>query len=277
MKTKSKSSLGFKFAFFLDFSYNLVMEIVKFKKLKTNLYEIHLNNETVISLYDDVIVKYNLLVNKKLDDKKLEEIVNYNNSLDAYYQSIKYINKKLRCEKEIEDYLKKKGYSKKIIDDTIKKLTKDGYLDHKLYIKSYINDSFNFKSDGPLKIKNNLMILGFLDDEIMPYLDKDFKEKVQKIIEKKDKMNHHLNDYMFKQKMNNYLINLGYPKDLFIDYLESLQNNDKNIIKKDTILLINKYSKKYEKDKLKYFIKDKLYKKGYNISEINEVLNEELL
>ena len=67
------------------------MEIVKFKKLKTNLYEIHLNNETIISLYDDVIVKYNLLVNKKLDDKKLEEIVNYNNSLDAYYQSIKYL------------------------------------------------------------------------------------------------------------------------------------------------------------------------------------------
>lgn len=253
------------------------MEIVKFKKIKTNIYEVSLNNDTKVNLYDDVIVKYNLLVNKKLDDKILSEICEYNNSLDAYYQSIKYISKKLRAEKEIKEYLKKPGFKDDIISSTISKLTKDGYLNHKLFITSYINDAYNLKSDGPIKIENNLITLGFLKEEITPYLDKDFKEKVRKIIDKKLKSNHNLSSYMFKEKMVNYLINLGYSKDLFIDYLENLNIDNSKTLKKDCTLLINKYQKKYKDKELYYFVKDKLYKKGYNREEINEVLNEELL
>ena len=76
------------------------MEIVKFKKSKSNLYEIMLDNGLSFKLYDDVIVKYNLLVNKKFDDKFFEDVRNYNDSLDAYYLSIKYLNTKMRSEKE---------------------------------------------------------------------------------------------------------------------------------------------------------------------------------
>lgn len=251
------------------------MEIKKFKKLKNNIYELELDNGSLVKLYDDVIVKYSLLINKKIDSKLLDEITKYNTSLDAYYLSLKYISKKLRCEKEIEKYLTKLEFNKDVIDKTISKLNKDGYLKHDIYIKSYINDIYNFNNYGPDKIKFNLRELGFNLNEIEPYLeDKDFRSKAIKIIDKKVKANHKLSNYMLKQNISNYLINLGYPKDIFYDYLDNIKINNKDILVNEASNYIKKYSKKYENKELLYFVKDKLYKKGYNSDEIDEVLNE---
>lgn len=251
------------------------MEIKKFKKLKNNIYELELDNGSLVKLYDDVIVKYSLLINKRIDNKLLDEITKYNTSLDAYYLSLKYISKKLRCEKEIEKYLTKLEFNKEIIDKTISKLNKDGYLKHDIYIKSYINDVYNFNNYGPDKIKFNLRELGFNLNEIEPYLeDKDFRSKAIKIIDKKVKANHKLSNYMLKQNISNYLINLGYSRDIFYDYLDAVKVNNKDVLVKDANIFIKKYSKKYENRELLYFVKDKLYKKGYNSSEIDEVLNE---
>lgn len=251
------------------------MEIKKFKKLKNNIYELELDNGSLVKLYDDVIVKYSLLINKKIDNKLLDEITKYNTSLDAYYLSLKYISKKLRCEKEIEKYLTKLEFNKDVIDKTISKLNKDGYLKHDIYIKSYINDIYNFNNYGPDKIIFNLRELGFNLNEIESYLeDKDFRSKAIKIIDKKVKANHKLSNYMLKQNISNYLINLGYPKDIFYDYLDNIKINNKDILVKEASNYIKKYSKKYENRELLYFVKDKLYKKGYNSNEIDEVLNE---
>lgn len=251
------------------------MEIKKFKKLKNNIYELELDNGSLVKLYDDVIVKYSLLINKIIDNKLLDEITNYNTSLDAYYLSLKYISKKLRCEKEIEKYLTKLEFNKDVIDKTISKLNKDGYLKHDIYIKSYINDIYNFNNYGPDKIIFNLRELGFNLNEIEPYLeDKDFRSKAIKIIDKKVKANHKLSNYMLKQHISNYLINLGYSKDVFYDYLDNIKINNKDILVKEANNYIKKYSKKYENKELLYFVKDKLYKKGYNSNEIDEVLNE---
>lgn len=251
------------------------MEIKKFKKLKNNIYELELDNGSLVKLYDDVIVKYSLLINKKIDSKLLDEITKYNTSLDAYYLSLKYISKKLRCEKEIEKYLTKLEFNKDVIDKTISKLNKDGYLKHDIYIKSYINDIYNFNNYGPDKIIFNLRELGFNLNEIEPYLeDKDFRSKAIKIIDKKVKANHKLSNYMLKQNISNYLINLGYSKDIFYDYLDNIKINNKDILVKEASNYIKKYSKKYENKELLYFVKDKLYKKGYNSDEIDEVLNE---
>lgn len=250
------------------------MEIVKFKKSKSNLYEIMLDNGLSFKLYDDVIVKYNLLVNKEFDDKFFEDVRNYNDSLDAYYLSIKYLNTKMRSEKELKKYLAKKNISQEHIESTIKRLNSEGYLNHETYIKSYINDAYNFTNNGPLKIKSSLKDLGFKEEEITPYLNLDYSGKIKKIIDKKIKVNTKLSNNNLKLHLTNYLINLGYPKESFISYLETIHFDDSKQLQKDYETLIKKYSKKYTGEKLKYFIKNKLYQKGYSIEKIEEVTHE---
>lgn len=253
------------------------MEIKEFKKLKGNVYELKFKNGEEVKLYDDVILKYNLLVNKCFNDKLYEEIIKYNKSLKGYYLSLKYLNSKLRCEKEIRDYLKKKEFSLEIIDKTIDRLNKYNYLNRDLYVKSYVNDKYNFTLNGPVKIKRELLLLGFDNEEIDKYLNFDFNDKIKKIIDKKVKSNKKYNEYSLKINISNYLINLGYEKEMFKDYLSNIKIDNSLVIKKDIDKIRNKYQKKYSEKELYYFIKNKLYQKGYREDEIGEVLNENIL
>ena len=83
------------------------MKIQKYIKDRQNKYKVVIDDEEYI-LYDDVIVKYNLLLKSEIDNSSFEEIKTYNDELKSYYDSIKYISRRLRSEKEIYEYLEKK-------------------------------------------------------------------------------------------------------------------------------------------------------------------------
>lgn len=254
------------------------MEIRKISKKKNNLYQILLSDNTSLSFYDDTIIKYNLLGNKNIDDKLLKEILAYNNEISAYYKAIDYIKVKLRTKKEIEDKLKKYGYTSNIIENTIKKLVNQKYINDDFYINAYINDQINLTLKGPNKINQELILLGFKEEVIKSCLDKYngslWEEKIKKIINKKIKNNHTLSKKMLINKIRNDLIKLGYEIEIINKLLSNIDyQDDELIINKEISKAIKKYSKKYQGKYLEAKIKMYLYSKGidYNI-DINNYL-----
>ena len=251
------------------------MEIIKFKKLKDNRYQVSIKGSEDIVLFDDTIVKYNLLVNKTLDNKKYEEIINYNNELLGYYKAIKYIGLKMRTKKEITDYLKKNDFPLNTIDLTLKKLVRDGYIDDKKYTKAYIIDQLNLTLNGPDKIKLNLKKLGveedYIDDELNKINSSIWNDKINKIIEKKLKISK-CSKQIFKRKLEQYLYNNGYYKNQYIDLLANIDFNDKNSFDKEASNIYKKLVQKYSGDKLYFYLKSKLFVKGYDIELINSYI-----
>ncbi len=195
------------------------MEIKSYKKLHSNLYEVNIDEEKV-KLYDDIIIKYNLLLNKEINEQTFNQMITENESLMAYYRALRYLNIKLRSEKEIVNYLYKLNISDKEINNTIAKLKKDGYLNNDLYLNSYINDQINLSMHGPYKIKNNLLNLGFKEEQIDLYLakvdDKVWEDKIKKLITKRKKLNKKGNT---KEKTYIYLFNLGYENRMIYSLL----------------------------------------------------------
>ena len=57
------------------------MKIIKYTKLKNSQYKIILENGTEVKLYDDVILKENLLLTKEITNKQLDKII----ILNDYY------------------------------------------------------------------------------------------------------------------------------------------------------------------------------------------------
>lgn len=251
------------------------MEIKKYKKDKNNTYKVFIDDE-VITLYDDVIIKYNLLLNNEIAKHKFDEIIEYNDFLDGYYKSIKYINKKLRTELEIRKYLNKLEIKSNEIDKIIKLLYKDGYLNKEIYLKAYINDQYNLTSNGPEKIKKDLINLGYSNEEIVYYLYKlDWDIRIEKILNKKIKQNHRLSNNSLKTKLLNDIIKLGYEKESILYYLErQVFNSDESILIHEYNKIKNKYIKKYEGNELEFKIINYLYKKGFNIEDIKRCINE---
>ena len=252
------------------------MEIIKFKKDKGNTYKVYFSDDTIISLHDDVIVKYNLLTNKKLDNDKFNEIVNYNDFLNGYYKSIKYINKKMRSEVEIENYLKKLEIKKEERNKIIKLLYKDGYLNREVYVKAFINDKYNLSNDGPIKIKKDLINLGYKESEFLSYLNSlDWYFRIDKQVDKKIKLNHKLSTNALKTKILNELIKLGYEKNDIINILESKDFDDDYLfLEKELIKIKLKYSKKYKDNELYYKVVNYLFNKGFNLEDIKRCYDE---
>ena len=250
------------------------MNITKFIKDKGNKYKVIIDNDEYV-LYDDAILKYSLLSKKYIDNELFEEVIKYNDSLKYYYLVLKFINKRLRCKKEIIDYLAKKEANKDIINFIINKLSNEGYLNEYVYLKSFINDSLNLSDDGPLKIKAKLIKLGFDDNSINEVLDDilsntDMNKRIGNLIDKRVRLNNNKGKYYLKRKILLDLTNLGYNKETILDLLNNVNFDDSNIYKKEREKAINKYSKKYSGYELDSKVNNYLYRKGFSVGEYYE-------
>ena len=141
----------------------LMKKISKIKKIN-NKYTIILSDNSSLSFYSDTLIKYNLLKPREISDKELEEVINYNNYIEAYNKALTYISYKQRTKKEIKDKLC--NYSIDVIDKVIKKLDELCLLDEKKYIEAFINDQINLCNKGPFYIKKELKKLNINIDYI---------------------------------------------------------------------------------------------------------------
>lgn len=246
------------------------MKINKFKKVGKNKYKIIFDN-TDLTLYEDVILKYDLLIRKEVNLDLIDKIIEENKYEDAFETSVSYIEVKMRNKKEIIDYLRKKEFNESHINYAVDKLNKLNLLNEKRYIEAFINDKVNLTLDGPFKIRKALLDFDFSENDIDNYL-KTFssdiwKSKLNKIINKKKSLMKNKSYTMFINKLKLDLYNMGYDKYMIDNLLMNIEYSS-NAIDKE----IEKAKKKFKNDRNK--IISSLLRKGYSYEEINSKLKE---
>ena len=252
------------------------MKINKFKKIGSNKYRIYFDNETLV-IYEDVILKYNLLYKKDIDTDLLLQINEDNYKASIYDSAIRYIGIRMRSIKEVKEYLNKKKYDNKDIESVVNKLIEQGLLNDKKFAISYVNDKIYLTKSGPDKIKNELIKLGINEKDIHNVFNNidngALIDKLNKIIDKEIKLNVKLPINKMKNKIITRCINLGYKYEDIIEILNTCNLNSNSDIKSEYDKLYKRYSNKYSDEyKLKTTIKSKLYQKGYSIEEINKII-----
>ena len=232
------------------------MQIIKYTKKGSNKYELTLKDNTKLTLYTDLILKYNLLIIKNIDNNIKNEITNANLKLDCYYKTLRYL-RNIKCTKDIKNYLQ--DYPSNIINYTITRLTKEGYLNDSRYVEAYINDKVSLSNDGYYKIYYSLKNKDLDENLIKNYLnnieDKIWLDKINKIKTSLKTLGYQ--DYLINIAINN--INLD-------------SSNEDEKLQKDYEKLYNKYKNKYDKTKLNYVLVGKLYQKGYDLDKVKRVV-----
>ena len=243
------------------------MKILKFRKTSKGTYKVFLDNNQTISLYEDVIINNKLLLTKEIEDDKLDELLKQNNDMHVYSIAINYISIRMRSIKEVREYLKRKQVSENVIEETVDKLVKSGYLNDYNFAKAYVNDGLLITNKGPLKIKQELVKYGIDSDiinEVIEDIDKELiKEKLSNLMEKQIKLRKGSTNAV-KVKLLNYFYNLGYSKE---DVLNELSNHhfklDIDHLTKEYNKLKIKLQRKYEGEQLEFEIKKRLKAKGF--------------
>ena len=115
-------------------------------------------------------------------------------------------------------------------------------------------------------------------DEILNNINEDvWIEKVKKIVDKKINTNKKLSKESLLLKIKNDLILLGYSKNIIDKVLSNIIiEEDNEVIEMAFDKEYNRLSKKYKDKELEKKVKYNLYKKGFSLERIEEILNKRL-
>lgn len=239
------------------------MKLEKLKKTnKAGIYEIYID-EKKYKIHEETVLKYNLIKDKEIDDIYLKDIINDNDIFFLIDKVYNYLSRGLKSEKEVRDYLIKQGASNKTISDIVNKLISERLIDDKIYAESYLSDKIRFTSDGPFKIRRNLINKGIeeevIDEALNSYTRDIEEERIEAILKDRLKSNNK-SLYMFKYYNKNYLFNLGYTTEVISKVITSFYFDDSEIKEK----LLEKLNQKYKDHENKeLLVKKKLYEMGF--------------
>ena len=202
----------------------------------------------------------------------MELLIKKNDYYECLNDGIRLVNIKFYSAKQVKDRLLKKNYQEDDIREVIEYLKKIKAIDDEEFYRSFVE----FKSNqgyGPIYIKNKLYELGIDKQVILSY------EKQYELIKKQlsTRKSARLNKNVFIKKMRNKLVNQGFDLDIVDDVIDDIEiESNEDILKEEYEKLFNKYQDKYEEYQLKQFIKNKLLAKGYRVSEIEIIMEEEI-
>jgi len=248
------------------------MKIIKYKKAKNGKYSVFLDDGREFLFYEEVILKYDLLLKKEILDKDLNDINQSNLEYDVYYVALNNIRNRYRSTFELIELLKKKEYPIEMIDMAIDKLTKQGYLNDHNYAKSYINTQIITTNHGPNRIKGDLekkrISSDIINEEIDAFTEEEQREKIKKIIEYRIKINRTRGGVVLQKKIYNDCLLLGYDSTIINSVMNNYTfTNYTDLAKKEYDKLYKKLSSKYSGYELEKRIKEKMYMKGLSYEE----------
>ena len=235
-------------------------------------YKIEFEDGTNTILYEDVILKFDLLIKKKIEESEIDNINKANLEYDVYYVALNSIKSRIKSVYELKMFLKKKEYPDDLIELAVDKLIKQGYLDDREYAKLFISNKISSSNFGPYYIEKELLEKkinsDIINEEITIFTADEQISRIKKLIDKAIKTNRTKGGVVLKQKIYNDLKMYGYDISLINEVISSYIFEDNNdIAKREYDKLYKKYSRKYSGEDLKRVIKEKMYMKGLKYEE----------
>lgn len=151
----------------------MIKKITKVERQKKNSkrYSVFINDEFAFGVHEDILIKYELLKGKELDDAFIDDVIKAKEQNKANSYSLKLLSYRARSQKEIEKKMQQKGYEEETILNTIKYLIKCGYIDDRQFTYSFIKDKSNLKKYGKRRIQMELIQHGIDKDIIQELIE----------------------------------------------------------------------------------------------------------
>lgn len=181
---------------------------VELQKNDNTRFSLFSGDEYIMSVSAENLAKYGY-GEFEISDEDLKELMEKEDIEIAYKRALRYTSKSLKSSKEVIDYLYKHKISPDLHEEIISRLKDLGLLDDERYLEIYLEEKFNYSSDGSIKIKNKLYQKGFKSTDVDPHLHK-FKEiefeNLKKLIE--NRRNSRKKED--KNKLIRFLLSKGY-------------------------------------------------------------------
>jgi regulatory protein len=161
------------------FIYVLITQISKQKKDRKR-YNIYLDNEFYCGLYDDTIIKFGLCRGDEISEKKINEIVNFDEYIYGKKIAFDYLSYRIRTVSEIKKKLRSKKISDESIGKVLKHLAELGLTNDEEFAAQLVKEKIKNKPVGRKVLKQKLFEKGISKEVSENVLEKTFSEVDEK-------------------------------------------------------------------------------------------------
>lgn len=269
------------------------MKITKIEQQKKqqNRYSLYIDEAFFICVDQEILIQFSLHKDQVVTKELLEQIKTSENNHKIYAASLNYLSYGLRSIKEMRDYLNKQkdkeekaGPSDEVIEATIDRLIRQGYLNDLEYAKSYVRTHSSLKAKGPQVIQNELKMkkgINELDilDALEEYALEDQIENIHSLSEKYIRTNKSHPPKMLRNKLYTHLLTKGFDKDLVNQHMSELtfeesQEQQAELLDKEAAKYLRKHQRRFSGYDLKQKITQSLLSRGYDYEYIKNWLED---
>ncbi len=174
-------------------------------------YNVFVDNEFSFSLDETQLVTLGLKKGDAIDEVQLSELKNESDFGKNYIRAVDLISRRLRSEREIRDYARRKQWTEDNTERVIDRLCERGYLNDERFAESFVRSRANTRNFSAKRMKVELQKKGVKPDIITNMLaesdDYDEMAALRKMIAKK------INKYDDERKLVAYLARQGFKYD----------------------------------------------------------------
>jgi len=185
------------------------------QKHNENRVSVFVDDEYAFSILDELIIEYGISLNMDVSLLPLDKIKEEDDYKYCLSVAFKHFSASDKSEKQMRDFLHKKGFSEDSVEKVILRLKELNYIDDRAFARTFVEHS---KKSGKRALIYKLQSKGISQEDIDLALENESdeiqEEKALDLAKKQLPKYAKLNDFEKKQKLNAFLIRHGFTWDI---------------------------------------------------------------
>lgn len=246
---------------------------------RVDRYNIEIDGQYAFSADEAVLIEFNLKKGRKLTKAEIEQIQMKDGIQRGLNTAIHFLSIRMRSEQEVRDYLKKKEIEAEPAEEIMKRLQSMGYLNDEQFADAFIKTQIQTTEKGPAVILRELKEKGIQDEmasELMEqFTEQEQIEKAARLFEKQLKKYKRDSAFLKQKKAEQYVMTKGYSSAVMKKAASAAEPDEEQ--EQDALLhqaeKAHRRYKDFEAREYKQKMKTALYRKGFDLSEIDKVID----
>lgn len=190
---------------------------------------IFIDNQFAFGLFLWTKEELGLKKGMEIDEGLLESIKSKDELQGAKSKAYQYLSFRQRTQRELEDYLLKKDFSRNTVETVIESLKEAGYVDDLDFARTFVRDKTSYKSFGPYRIINELVQKGISKELIDQALEEEYHEELDELVDmveaRYSSILHDKSDKRFR-RIGGFLQRKGHSYDTIRKVLDRIDGKD---------------------------------------------------
>ncbi|HWP82767.1 MAG TPA: RecX family transcriptional regulator [Bacteroidota bacterium] len=200
----------------------IITKVLRHKKFRDR-YTVYIDGGLGFDVSADVLQKFDLHINQRIDDQTVERITTAEAQHRAQSIALNYISYRPRSSKEIVDHLMRKGYKKELAQKIVKNLQSMKYVDDTEFARMFVRDRLKRRPSGYSMLRHALIARGIspavVEKVLKEYVsDEKQLEAARMLAEKRlgsfNGSHSNLDQRKLRNRIFNYLLRRGFSTEV---------------------------------------------------------------